>query len=641
MPQLRMTRSPSMRPLPGARCAPRAASMQSTPVPSHPILQLQRTVGNHAVASLVQARLAASHAGHSHDGEAGLLAQRDAAPAGVKSATPEVLPPTDATKPGVAPERKSTLLNVRAEYEAIPGVSKAGPKAALADSALWFDPLTIASTSPSVDETTDRIGVTKGRGQLIASQRVPLHEDSEAGAGEGTGTLTAQLKYTEHLQSSYSVRVQGDFKNKGDDKKADAALKAYVGRELAALGDIESVESRGVEVLRTQFPDATNLVATITPNEKNRSLQDAGKTHVYYKARNKPTIQLKVPIVAVADRVITSGGTTSKQNGSDVSTEAHGNIKTDVVKVDDTKTDKGAHSEGAVQTNSEVYHAENKRTYQEIITLIQSKVESISRILVTKADANSDYTEKGDWVAHDEYFKFDDYTKNVKAGSKEGDKDEKNWAAYLEDALGGVSEVIDIPLVKVLPGGVGKFLRKLNEFGVAINLAKRAAGEFAVRGKVHYRDTHDDTEAHDKQHGTDDAHGNSNRTVTRKDTSSASESLKGTMTSVLSSVQNRFGTDNTTTDVTKSGTSTQVSGGSHSNVNTDNYQKTGTQADIGGSVTARTNQVVRTEMSWSQSVRETTTRPVLEATVVDGDGEVSATAFGAPSPFNAPPKTNK
>jgi hypothetical protein len=110
---------------------------------------------------------------------------------------------------------------------------------------------------------------------------------------------------------------------------------------------------------------------------------------------------------------------------------------------------------------------------------------------------------------------------------------------------------------------------------------------------------------------------------------------------VLSRVQNKFGTDNTTTDVTKSGTSTQVSGGSHSNVTTDNYKKTGTQADTGGSVTTKTNQSVRTELTWSQSVKETTTKPVLDASIVDGDGEVSATPFGAPSGLNTPPKTRE
>ncbi len=535
----------------------------------------------------------------------------------------------DPNKPAAIPG-KNTQLKVRANYENIPGASKSGPKAALADTALWFDPLTIAPTSPGSDETIDKKGVTRGASQVIANQVVPLHGDDEEGAGEGTGTLTAQLKYAEHIDKSYTAKVTGDFK-KGDEKKANALLQTFIGEKLAKTGDLDAVKAAAEAEVLSKFAGTQNVHVSVEPNETNKSLQDAGKTHVFYKARKNPGILLNVPVVAVAEKVVTSGGSNIKTSGSEVSGEVHSDNTTNTVKVDDKKVEDKSAGSSSTTTTSETYHKESKRTYQEIVSLIESKVSTFTSDLVSKADAHATYTENGEWKYHTEDFKFEDYTKNVKGGSEEGDKDKKNWAAYLEDALGVVDEVIDIPILKELPGGAGKYLRKLNEFGLAIDLGKKAAGIFAVRGKVHFKDTHDDTSITNKTTGTGDGNGSNKTTAVTNTKANAEEHLKTKMTTIMSSVKNKYGTDNTTVDVTKNGTSTTTTGSASNTTATDDYKKTDTTNKAGGSAQAKANQSTTAQITWSQNVKETTTKPILEASIVDGDGEVSAVPFGAPT----------
>ena len=535
----------------------------------------------------------------------------------------------DPNKPANAPAGRTTPLRVRANYENIPGASKNGPKDAIAATALWFDPLTIASTSPDVELTKDRIGVTKGGSQVIATQAVPLQEEGEPGAGEGIGTLTAQLKYAADLSKTYKASIKGDFK-KGDAQKADTELKKFIPQEFAQLGDLDRVKELALAHMQETFPDAKNLVITLTPNEDNHSLQDAGKTHIYYKARDKPSILLNVPVVAVAEKQITSGATTTKQQGTEVDAQAHGNVKTDKVKVTDKKVENEGHVEGAVQTVDETWHKENKRTYDEIVATISTKIDTISKNIVTKLDADSTYHDDGKWEDHIESFHFDDYTKNVKGGSEEGDKDKKNWAAWLQDGISVLKDVTEIPILKDLPK-VGPVVRKLNEWGLAIDLVDKAAGMLAVRGKVHYKDTHEDTEAHDKQHDKSDNHGEAHRTVTRVDKGTLTTQVSGVFTSMVSTLKTTHGTDNTTTDASHKGTTTQASGGARTKVNTDDYDKTQTQTDVGGSVGVKANQHTTTEITWSQSVKETTTKPILDASIVSGDGEVSSSPFPPPS----------
>ena len=106
------------------------------------------------------------------------------------------------------PKKPTTPVSVTARYEDVPGASKTGPKKASGESALWFDPLTIAGTSPHAAKVERRVGVSKGGGQTIAHFDAALHEEGPA-KGEGTGLLTAQLKYASDFKRTYTIRLDG------------------------------------------------------------------------------------------------------------------------------------------------------------------------------------------------------------------------------------------------------------------------------------------------------------------------------------------------------------------------------------------------------------------------------------------------
>jgi len=523
---------------------------------------------------------------------------------------------------------KTTGMKIKANYEEIPGASKSGPKAAKAESALFFDPLTISPMSPMADETIDEKGVTKGGGQLISSRQVPIHGEGEDGAGEGTGGLTAQLKYADDINDVYSVKVTGDFpKNK--DKAAQTEAQNFIAAKFKNFGDIDLLEGQASKHLEDKFSGAANVSVKISINQKSKQLKDAGKTHVYYKARNNPGILLNVPVVQVAEKVVTSGGTTTKTQGSDVTAEANGSTTTNNVKVDQNHKDNSNSSSTTTTETSDEYHKAVKRTYNEVVTQIENTIQDFASNLVKKADTDEEYHEKGKWAYWEKNIKVQDYTKNVKAGSKEGDKEEKNWAQYLKDAFGVVDDIIDIPILKDLPK-VGKYLRKLNQWGWVLDGLEKGADIFAVKGKVHYIDTHEDTKVKSKDTANKDGGGNNSKDITKHTATTATEDLKQRMTKVVSSRKETSGVDQTTTDVSKKTKSKTDSSSNTNNSSSDSYNKTDTTTTAGGSVKAKANQSTTSEITWTQSVKETTTKPILEASIVDGDGEVKTSPFGAP-----------
>jgi hypothetical protein len=517
----------------------------------------------------------------------------------------------------------STGLTITARYENIPGASKNGPKIAKSQTGLWFDPLTFAPMSPHADETTDRVGISKGASQTVAKFNTPLHADGDE-AGAGTGGITAQLKYAADAEHSFTVKVHGKFpKGSGDVTKL---VQQYVAEKIAHRGDLDELQAEALTFLTTRFPDATNVTVELKPVETGKHASaDAGKTHIFYKARQNPVIDLNVPVVNVADRTITSGGATTKVEGQETNDEKHNNVDTNKVEVKDKKTETSSSSSTATQTSDEEWHRANKRTFDEVITQIESSISTVASNLVTKLEQKGDFSAKGDWVEDSHRVKITDYTKGVKGGTESGEKDKKNWAAWIEDGLKGLDKAIELPFLKG-----NKWVRKLNEWGLALDLAEQAAGALAVRGKVHYTDSHEDTKVHEKD--TDDTHasGKSHQSGNYKDTATLTRDLNEVFTKAVTSVKTTHSTDVSTDDVTKKTKATQTSDSKSDKTSTDDYGYDSTKKNEGGSSTVKKNQSVTTHLEYSTTVKETTTKPVLEANIVDGDGEVSGSPFPAP-----------
>lgn len=539
----------------------------------------------------------------------------------------------DPSKPGVS----STVLTVSARYENIPGASKDGPKAANAKSALWLDPLTFAPMSPHADETTNRIGVSKGASQTVAKFNTPLHTEGEE-PGAGTGGLTAQLQYASNIKDSFDVKVDVKLPKGVKASTVQSELHAWLAERMDHTGDLEKLNKEAADHVTQTHPDASDVSVKITPVTKGpHALVDAGKSHIFYKARANPVIDLNVPVVNVAEKTITSGAKKTKVEGEEQVDETHHDSEQEKVKIKDKKDEQSSSSSTATQTSSEEYHRAKQRTYDAIVSELETKVQTLASELVKKVDSDSEYHNNGKWEENVQNLKVEDYTKNVKAGTESGEKDKKNAAAWIEDGLKAINKVINLPLEKISPK-YGKYLRRLNEWGWILEGGEDIAKGFAVRGKVHYTDSHEDTTVKKTTDDKTTKSGSNDQTITRHDTATLTEDLKKVFTSATSKLKTTHITDSTTEDITKKTKAEQKNDSKSQKTSGEDYQYDKDKNQQGGSSVKKKNQGVKTELEYTATVKETTTKPILEANIVDGDGEVAASPFPAPGAKKEPPK---
>jgi hypothetical protein len=546
--------------------------------------------------------------------------------------------PQVSRKPGDAtPKMASTSLTVTASYENVPGASKNGPKRADAHSALWFDKLSLAPESPPADEqgTSDKVGVTTGHGQRIAKFMAPINTDGPYAAagtgrlhpGAGTGRLTGELKYAAEVSNSFRVTVT--VKGKPIPNALKDAAKKWLMERMTHQGDVEVLQTQVAahlaEQMATEGVGVEDVVVNIQPIDSNTVNKDAGNSHFFYKAYENPVIDLDVPLVVVADRAITSGGTTTKADGNDTESAQHHNTEHEHVDIKDKKTEDQSSASKATQTSDEEWHRKIKQTHDEIITNLEIQLKTLASKLAAKVQTDTNYRDK-DGSAFDKVdVAFHDYTKGVKHETESGTKDKKNWGAWLADGLKGLGSILSLPI----PVG-GKWARRLNWLGLAVDAGEHAANALAVRGTVKYTDTNEDTEVHAKD--TDHKHEtiNRDRTVTRKDISQLESELNSVFTSAIQTLKTTHSTDEKTDDVTKKTRAEQTTSGKSNKTNQDQYSYDRQHTNDERSMHEKKNQSVTTQLEYSTTVKETTTKPVLEAHVVHGHGEVSLSQFPEP-----------
>lgn len=605
---------PSVRTIqPSVRRKPGLTAARSPQRSAHSIPHLHNTLGNRRVAELIQAKQVTPD---------GRLVQR-------KEGAPEVAPPvtadaktpaptTDAapvTAAPAGPVQKTTPLRIKARYEDVPGASKTGAERSKAGNALWFNPLTIGSTSPSLDEVSRVRGVTLGGGQLIDTYKAPLY-DSPA---EGNGMITAQLQYAKDVSKSYSIKVDG-LKGKAA-KDAELEAKSFVATKITTLGDFDEIQRLASAHMTEKFPGST---VEISISSDKAVMADAGRSTFYYKARSNPTILLDVPVVAVAEKTIQSGGTTVKTNGTETDSERHGEGEKEKVNTTNTKTDRERHGESSVEKVRQEYHEAAVKTIDDLVTSVTTTHNKLKSDLTQKTVNEYKYHDKDAWESHRVEGHFTDYTKNVKGYTESGEKDKKNWASWLQDGIGFAKDVID--KISFIPK-VGKFLRKLNGWGIAFDIIDKAAGLFAETGKVKYVDSTETTTVKDRGGTTDDTTVKRDRDVTSNDTTTTTRKLEESFDGTVRTDWNRRMKEASDLKKSYSSVTTKDSSGGSDRVSTDDSTYDRTKTSGGGSDRVKKNQSMTTTVDYRVSAKETYTKPVLQATIVDGDGEVSATAF--------------
>src|SRR5215813_11021429 len=123
MSQQRLTESPERTQQQLAHRKSRPASAPSFPGGLHPLLQLQRTIGNRAVERLLQAKLAVSHPGDPYEREADRVAEQVTRMSVTDSTTPaqrQMIPDEDKDKPPLQMKPLAASITPLAQRQTIP-----------------------------------------------------------------------------------------------------------------------------------------------------------------------------------------------------------------------------------------------------------------------------------------------------------------------------------------------------------------------------------------------------------------------------------------------------------------------------------------------------------------------------------------
>lgn len=502
--------------------------------------------------------------------------------AGSTTAVPPVGVPATvpATVPADPAKELTTPITFTAIAEDIAGTAKDRVKAKEADDALWFDPLNVHSDTPLVKKSRKSIGVLAGSGaQLISTFPVPV---TEGPGSHGSGTVTARLKYADSATKSFDVKVAGP-------KKITAAQKAarkYIEEEMTVFGDIGELQTGTATELERQGFGPSTVSITINTNRT----KDVGETSFFYLARNRPQILMRITTAKVGEKKTTSSGSTTDTK--------------------DVKTDDEAHHDSSKETVDVEYSKSVVKTLDDKVKSVETvRTELISKLTDVIVD-NDDYNKTDTTKTVTVPGTYEDYTKKVKGYSEEGDKEKSNWAAKGRKVIGIAKDVISIPGIDNIKG-VGKVTRFLK--GWQLDLVDKALGLFAEEGKVHFKDSTEDTTIHKEKGGKDTTTTTNEVVIKSGSKSDRKRDLKETFTSKSEADWSRYKKE--TEDIKE------------------RYGSV-TKKDAEGGSSRRTTAVQQsTTASFTTATTWVLSKPVVEAAVVAGDGEVANVPFKeAPPP---------
>jgi hypothetical protein len=562
-----------------------------------------RVVAGRSISDLFGARSPAASAG------AGSYVQRDETPK------------TGASDPKgaqggatAAPGTKTTPITLTALYSDVPGAAKDVVKKATDGNALWFDPLTLHSNVPAAAKNSRTTGVSPGAETNIGSFQAPVTDGPDS---HGIGSITAELKYASSLTKSFDVQVTGLSAAKKP--QAEKAARTAIEASIQDTGDIRSIESDVQRGLQDQFPGAVVHISV-----RDEKTQDAGHTTVFYRAVSNPLIQLNVKVAPVGEKVVQSGGTTTTGD----STSSGNTTYNDKAKDEQKVTDSQKSSQNSKSGSKETVDIERNK---QIVDTLEDKIKRVDEmrskfigeladhvVKDDKFDANRD--EKS-WV-HDDG-SYDVKTKTT--GSKEeGDKTKDNWAATGQKIIGIGKDVVSIPGIDNIPG-VGKVTRFLK--GWELDLADKVLGLFAESGKVHYVDTKEEGSGNSTWKDNVDAGSKGSLTVKGNSTADRKAKLEQTMTKQGESNWSEFKKSVRTEEEKYKSVTTKDASSNADQSYDQNYGNTKTKEASGGTTSAQQSKSKTVTTTFQTSTTWKYTTPVVTATVVSGNGEVSDQTF--------------
>jgi len=352
--------------------------------------------------------------------------------------------------------------------------------------------------------------------------------------------------------------------------------RTFLETKMLVFGDVDELEKRTADHLAEKgYPGATVEIKTV-----EAKTSEIGQSTFYYRVHNDSEILMEIEAQPEGEKRSDYSKTAGDNRNLEAESERHGEHKVETVEEDYSKL--------VVKTLNDVV----KRVDDSREVLIKN----LSELILN--DHNYNKTEKEQDSRVD--LTIDDYTKNVKGHTESGEKDKSNWADKIKKGIGAVKKVIKIPFIDKVPV-VGWFSRRIK--GWWLDLGELAADQFAESGKVKYTDSAEDTDANRKTKTTGE--GKMSDEIEIKSTSKEDRKaeLVETFKKHEESDWQRWKEEVEKTKASYSKVATTDSGGGSDRVKA--ARSTSTSVTVSGSTT------------WKFS------KPVVNASVVSGDSEVS------------------
>jgi hypothetical protein len=477
--------------------------------------------------------------------------------------------------------------------------------------------LGIQSFAPDRSDSASSVGLVAGSGaKLIDTYSAPM---TDGATPYGTGQVSAHLHHADRLVASLDVSVS--LPDRGNTARARAAALKFINETASTFGDVDALATRAGEHLATRgFADAVVKI-----QRKVKSTRDLGEHAFHYRVRGPSQILLEIEAASAGESAPTTVvGSSEQSSGTETGSETHYEHGTDETNVRDTRRASEGHRE----------HADESVTVDHDKQVVESVMEMVSRLdgrrgefvehvtsNVTKHNSFNELTAvEKDWDEH-----IVGHGSTSKSGHTEsGEKDRRNLANSIKDVTETIKDVVKLPVIKDL-----KFIRRLSPWFLVLDGVDFVAGKLKAKGKVNVTDTKEtsksDEDTKKDGHSNQSTHHTGDSTATEDQRRDLKRSVEEASHSLWSKFRRRI---ETTTESYRSQTNKNSDGSSQS-VDQRDHHATNTKSSGGGSDASKHRSEKRTTVTVSRTTVTKFTKPVVRATVLAGDCDVSSTPFTA------------
>ena len=493
------------------------------------------------------------------------------------------------------PLPKTAPMKVFAGFQGLPGTSKTGSIETEENNALWLG-LSFVSTNSEENRAVQERAVSRGHSTLAATHNTPLVN------GLGLGKLDARLKYATDIRTSFKVTVGGVPGKQQAEAKRMAS--AQVISESQQTGKVSEIIATVEAALTAKF--GTPVTVTIESNAEK--VHDSGNRQLSYRTTGPGTVMLDIQAVPAAVKTITTGGTSTTNDGFKHDGAVHGGTSNVQTTGTNIKTGATNSTHQGSTTAVTTWRQRAIETMNRVTTSYETNKGKFSQSITDIIDAKQRTGFKKHEVTHTTGLTTLDKQATESDKKEEGDKNETNFWGHLRNGL-SVANVIAAPFA----------FNPLWKFG--LSLAKDVANELAVDGVVHFINTDTAADSHDKQNVnvTEDVHSGAHGFVS--DHYVEKKKIKDTVDQYLSKLATEMRSLQKFAEGSQMTVTTNGGSESTGSVATDAHVGNQTITGAGGSLNTHIDHDKTVTLHYDQVTTESFLRPELKATT-QGDVEI-------------------